>query len=302
MKKTLLSLGAAALLLTSCDTSTKDSYQTLTYPEYNLLVDTQDVDALAQASYSDYQVKFNISKYCIDVKSSDIIINNQKYSFETDTMAVRQKYFTIDGNTSYFLTFSKKGSVGTGSAASDLTGTFVGCFVPQTSDILNPSFTLAAQERLDLSYTLNGRYRVQTFWPAAYYQGRNVAISGSDTYATTKTGYLTQIDFEKKTATIYVYNAEFSADKENAMPKVMRFEGIPVIFDHYGFRLESAAPKTQVLGIKDNRTALVDSVGFEAKDFILELTSADLTDVMISYKLKGNQINFQGTSILKPGN
>lgn len=302
MKKTLLSLGAVALLLASCDPNTKDSYQTLTYPEYNLIVDTQDMDADAQASYGDYQVKFNISQYCVDVKASDIIINNQKYSFETDTMAVRQKYFTIDGTTSYYMMFYKNGIAGAGSAASDLTGTFVGCFVPQTNDILNPSFALAAQERLDLRYTLNGRYRVQTFWPAAYYQGRNVAVSGSDTYTSTKTGYLTQIDFEKKTASIYVYNAEFSADKENAMPKVMRFEGIPVVFDHYGFRLESAAPKTQVLGIKDNRTALVDSVGFEAKDFTLELTSDDLTDVMISYKLKGNQINFQGTSILKPTN
>ena len=300
MKKTLLSLGAAALLLTSCDTSTKDSYQTLTYPEYNLLVDTQDMEAPAQASYGDYQVKFNISKYCVDVKASDIIINNQKYSFETDTMAVRQKYFTIDGTPSYYMMFSKNGSAG--NAVSDMTGTFVGCFVPQTNDILNPSFALAAQERLDLRYTLNGRYHVQTFWPAAYYTGRNVAVSGSGTHTATNTGYLTQIDFEKKTASIYVYNAEFSADKDNAMPKVMRFEGIPVVFNHYGFRLESAAPKTQVLGIKDKRTALVDSVGFEATDFLLELTSDDLTDVMISYKLKGNQINFQGTSILKPTN
>ena len=103
----------------------------------------------------------------------------------------------------------------------------------------------------------------------------------------------------KKTASVYVYNAEFSADKDKTLPKVIRFEGIPVIFNHYGFTLESPAPKTQVLGIKDNRTTLVDSVGFNATDFSMALPSDDLTDAMISYKLAGHQVNFNGCSIIK---
>ncbi|MDE6290497.1 MAG: hypothetical protein K2M16_03100 [Muribaculaceae bacterium] len=299
MKKAILPIAAMAFLLASCDTSTKDSYQTMNYPEYNLIIDNQDASAAATASFSNYEVKYNISRNTVDVKTSDLILNNQKYSFETDTMALGHKYFNIDGTTSYLITFSKKGSTGIGSPASNLTGAFVRCFVPQTNDVLNPSFTLGVSERLDLSYTLNDRYKVQTFWPSAYYQGQNIATSSEGSYSTKGTGYLAQINFEKKTASVYVYNAEFSADKEKSLPKVIRFDEIPVEFTHYGFILKSEAPKTQVLGIKDKRTALVDSVGFQATDFSFDLTSPDLTDALISYKLAGNQVTFNGCSIIK---
>lgn len=299
MKTTLLSLGALALLLASCDTSTKDSYQIIPYTEYNLLVDNTDQTQAAQVSEGKYEVKFNISRNCVDIKASDIILNNQKYSFETDTMGLRQKFFNIDGTSTYYLTFSKYGSTGMSSSASDLTGSFVYCYIPQTSDILNPSFNVGATERLDLSYTLSDRYKVQTFWPSAYYQGQSVASSKGNSYSTKGSGYLTQINFEKKTAAVYVYNADFTGEKENALPKVMRFEDIPVVFTHEGFSLEASAPKTMVLGVKDGRTALIDSVGFAATDFTMDLTSADLTDVMISYKLRDHQVNFRGCSIVK---
>lgn len=299
MKTTLLSLGALALLLASCDTSTKDSYRIIPYAEYNLIVNNSDQAQAAQATEGRYEVKFNITSNCVDIKASDLILNNQKFSFETDTMGVRQKFFSIDGTSTYYLTFSKRGSTGMGSSASDLTGSFVYCYLPQTSDILNPSFNVGVTERLDLSYTLSDRYKVQTFWPSAYYQGQSVASSQGNSYSTKASGYLTQINFEKKTASVYVYNADFTGEKENALPKVMRFEDIPVVFTHEGFSLESSAPKTMVLGVKDGRTALVDSVGFAATDFRLDLTSADMTDVMISYKLRDHQVNFRGCSILK---
>lgn len=299
MKKTIYALTATGLLLASCDTGVKDSYQTMPYPEYNLIVDTQDGSAPATASYSTYEVKFNISKQCVDVKTSDLILNNKKYSFETDTMSLRQKFFKIDGKDAYYLTFSKYGNAGVGSNVSDITGTFVGCYVRQTTDSLNAAATVGATERLDLSYTLDGNYRVQTFWPTAYYKGQTAATSDHGTYSTKETGYYTEINFSKKTAKVYVYNAEISPEKEDALPKVIRFEGIPVIITHNGFSLEADAPKTKVLGIKDGRSVLVDSLGFEAKDFSLVLTSPDLTDAMISYKLNDRQFNFRGCSIVK---
>lgn len=293
-------MAATALLLASCDTGTKDSYQTIFYPEYNLIVDNTDASQPAQVSNGNYEVKFNISKNCVDIKASDIIFNNQKYSFETDTMALRQKFFNIDGSQTYYLTFSKRGSSVVGSPASDLAGTFVYCYYPTNSDnLLNPDFTLRGVERLDLSYTLSDSYKVQTFWPFAFYQGQSVVSSGYNTYSTKESGYLTQIDFEKKTASLYIYNAEFTGDKDKTLPKVIKLEDIPVVFTHEGFSLEAAAPKTTVLGIKDSRPALVDSVGFAATDFSLALTSADLTDVMISYKLLDHQVNFRGCSIVK---
>lgn len=299
MKKTIFAFSMMALLLASCDTNVNDSYKTISYPEFNLIVDTQDASAPAIASYSKYDIKFNISQQCVDVKASDLILNNKRYSFETDTMALHHKYFKIDGNTSYYLTFSQYGSAGVGSPVSDINGTFVACYVRQTTDSLNPSYTVGAMERLDMSYVLDGRYKIQTFWPTAYFQGQTSAISDNGIFSTKDTGYYTEIDFSKNTAKVYVYNPAYSPEKEDALPKVIRFEDVPVIITHDGFSLEAAAPKTKVLGVKDNRTALVDSVGFEATDFSLFLTSPDLTDAVISYKLKGRQFNFRGCSIIK---
>ncbi|MDE5850143.1 MAG: hypothetical protein K2H38_08370 [Muribaculaceae bacterium] len=302
MKQALLPMAAMALLLASCDTSTKDSYQNIKYPEYNLIVDNQSMDVPAQASFSNYDVKFNISKNVIDINGTDIIINNQKYSFETDTMSIRTQTFKTESfGDAFNYTFSKVGTTTTGSAASNLNGKLVWCLMPSGSNLLSPNYSVTVGQRLDLSYTLNDRYSVQTFWPAALYKGLTVSTANATSHTSRSSDYLTQIDFEKKTASVYVYNADFSPNQAPNFPKVIRFEDIPVVFTHDGFSLESASPKTTVLGKKDNVVTMVDSVGFAATDFSLALTSSDLTDVMISYKLDGKSINFRGCSILKVG-
>lgn len=302
MKQAILPISAMALLLASCDSSTKDSYQTIPFREYNLIVDTQDASADALASLSDYEVKYNITQNCVDVKTTDIIVNNQKYSFETDTMAIRPKYFTYDGTSTYYLSFSKAGNAGiggVGSAVSDIAGSFVSCYMPTTNDLLNPSFDIAVSSRLDMSYLLTGRYKVQTFWASALYLGQTTAVDGSDTYTTKGSNYIAQFNFDKKQGTVYIYNAEFSADKEKALPKIISLEEVPIKFTHDGFYLESESPKTKVLGVKDNKSALVDSVGFAASDFSLRLTSSDLADALITYKLDGKNVSFRGTSMMK---
>ncbi len=295
---------AALALLASCSTDTKDSYQTVPFAESNLIIDTQDASQMAQVSNGKYQVKQNISKGCVDITTSDLIINNQSISFETDTMALRtQAYsYTFEGKdmTDYKLVFSKKGHVSTNGAVSDLAGSFIACYY-KTGDLENPNYQVGLFQRMDLHYTYNDRYSVQTFWPTAMYKGVSVATEGSDTYTTRGSDYVSVINFEKKTASVYLYNAEFSADTEKALPKVILFDEIPVVYSHNGFSLESAAPKTKVLGKNGNKTEMIDSVGFAATDFSLFLTSSDLADAVISYKLDGKNVNFRGTSTLKTG-
>lgn len=301
MNKAIFSFAALALFLASCNPETKDSYQTLNYPEYNLTVDTQDPSQMAQASYAKYEVKNNISRQVVDVKASDIIVNNQKYSFETDTMGLRTSSFKVDGlGDVYNVYFSKYGNAGVGSNVSDIKGTFVYCYAPM-SNLLNPVYNVSIVQRLDLSYTLNDRYRVQTFWPVVMFRGQTMSSTAGESHTTKGSDYVASIDFEKNTATIYVYNAELSADQDKSFPKVIRFEGVPVVYTHEGFSLESAAPATTILGKKDNQIAMVDSIGFAAKDFSLYLTSPDLTEVSINYKLNGRNVSFRGCSILKSG-
>lgn len=297
MNKIILPLAATVLLVASCDPNTKDSYQTLSYPEYNLIIDNQNPDQLAQASYVNYEVKNNISKDVIDIKASDLIINNQKYSFETDTMKLRTKTFSVEGGTTYNLYFTHPGKTGT--SVSDITGTFVYYYMAP-SNLLNPTYeNTQVGQRLDMSYLLNDRYKIQTFWPSAFYKGQTTSFSDEGSHSTKNSDYLALIDFEKNLASVYVYNAELSANQDAKFPKIIRFENIPVKFNHLGFSIESESPKTTVLGRKDDKAAMVDSVGFEAQNFSLVMLSGDLTETQISYTLKGNRVNFHGCSIVK---
>ncbi|MDE6478770.1 MAG: hypothetical protein K2L45_00760 [Muribaculaceae bacterium] len=302
MKNLILPLAAVALILASCDTGTRDSYQTLSYPEYNLIIDNQDASASAQASYLAYEVKHNISRNVVDIKANDLVINNQKYSFETDTMDLRTKTYTVEGvGQGYFLYFNKNGQASLNGSVSNIYGTFVFNYSVM-NNLLNPVYTQDnVGQRLDLSYTLNDRYKVQTFWPMARFVGQTTSVTDGMSHTTRGSDYVTSIDFEKKTAAVYVYNADLSKDQASSFPKVIRFENIPVVFTHDGFSLEASAPKTTILGKKDNTVAMVDSVGFNATDFSLHLTSADLTEAIISYNLGGHSVNFRGCSILKPG-
>lgn len=304
MKKIIFPIAGIALLLASCETNTNDSYQTIPYPECNLIIDNDDLSKDAQISTTYYNVKFNLSQSCIDIQTSELTINNQRQLFETDTMALYPKYFkyTYNGKeeTGTKLTFSKKGATAIGSSASNLSGAFVVTYYRE-GDVANPNFQVLGTDRLDMRYTLSDRYTVQTFWPTALFLGQNVATSEGISFASNNANYLTQIDFEKKTASVYLYNAQFSADTDKELPRVILFEGIPVKMTHDDFYLESAAPTTKVLGKKNNLTAMVDSVGFAATDFSLNFTSSDLTEISISYKLDGKSINFRGCSTPKSG-
>lgn len=303
MKRLFLPFAAIAMIAASCSTDTKDSYQTMTYNDYNLIIDRVNPDTKAQATFCSYAFTVNFSKAAISINTNDLIVNNQKQSFETDTMAYGSKYFktVIDGQETTIgqTVFSKAGVTAVGSAASNLKGAILGMYVPSTNDSLANNFNISMMERLDLNYTLSDRYKVQTFWPNSLYLGQTYASDIQESLSTKTPRYVVNINFPNEKATIFVYNPELSSS-DNTTPKVIRIGDIPVLFDHDSYYLEASNPKTTVLAKRNNVPILIDSVGFQVEDFSLRLTSEDLTDVSISYKLKGKSINFIGSSVPKP--
>lgn len=301
MKKLLLSMAAIAAVMTSCDTSSGDSYSTLNVGEYNLITDLEDASAPAQVSSSAYAMKLNWSKYCIDMSTSDVVINNQKISFETDTMTLNTKYLVLEGSNDYIgmWTFSHKENIGKGAEVTNLDATITpGVFNVNNLYIPGVNSTTAnAGYRLIMGYDLNSRYHVQTFWPLCYYVGKSY-VSGTTTYSTNNTAYRVEMDFEKKNARVVVYYPEFSAEDKD-VPKAIIFEEIPVLFDHNSYYLEAAAPKTTVLGEKDGVTAVVENEKYKCTDFSFRITSSDLTESSIQYNIDGKSIVFTGCSIIK---
>lgn len=302
MNKSIIAAALAVTALASCNTDTKDSYQTQPYPEYNLIVDNQDYSQLAQVSYCDYSAKYNLSRNVMDITATDIVVDNEKYSFETDEMQVGSEAVKLEGTDGYLynLVVSKSGQTATGSIASDLNGKFVWYYWPTNADPISPYYNVTLGQRLDMRYTLDNRYSVQTFWPVSFYKGLSNAYADGESYSNKTADYMANIDFKNKKATVYVYNPEFSGNQPTSFPKVICFDEIPVVFTHEGFSLEASAPKTTILG-KDsnNKAVMVDSVGFAATDFSLYFLSQDKTDISLSYKLDGKAISFTGSSILK---
>ncbi len=297
MKKLLLPFAVVALMATSCNTDVKDSQYSDNFQEYNLIVDLDDPDALASASEGSYLFTYNITRQVVDVRSSEIIINNQKSSFQTDTMRIQNK--VISDKVSY-LGFSSSANVGQDAKVTNLQGYLPTCYVAENSNILSSGyqFKYYGYTRLQLEYDLNDNYHVTTFWPQPCFVGSTTVTGDATTYSTNDTGFLLNIDFAKKLAKVYILGVKLAAEDIANAPKVIVLEDVPVTMTHDSFFLDYASPKTQIPGVKDNTMTFVDTEEYKVTDFSLHLSS-DLTDANINFKVMGKMVNFRGSSIVK---
>lgn len=301
MKKAIIPFAALALSLASCDTGVKDSYQTQTYTECNLIVDLQDTEQPAQISIGKYEVKINYSQDLIDVKASDIIINNQKYSFETEPAAIQETFLTTaDGTRFQKLTFSPTSTAS--SSASKIKAEFVFWRYPMYFNPINPNFEIGYNSHLGMSYDISGRYHVQTFCPDALYTGNSAVTEGSDSFSTKKTMYAVMLNLEKNVANVYIYYPEHSVEMPKDYPNVICLSEVPLKIKHDSFGLEASNPKTTISGKNDkDQETFVESSDFQVTDFNLTMLSEDLTETYINFNLGGRKYSFRGCSVLKSG-
>lgn len=305
MKKILLSLAAAGLFLTSCDTTTKDSTQTMNFGEYNLIV-SQNTQDPATASPCVYELKFNLTKAAVAMSTKNLLFANSNHSFETDTIPYSIGVFK-DANGNYFEMgkFSSTANVGTpiSPSVTRLTGTFTSACHYTTASVPDFYTPTAVGTRLLLDYVYNDSYRVRTFWPECFYKGTtSVTGEGGHFFSTTSTVYRIVMDMEKLTAQCVIYSPEYAVSVDGAtdtsMPTAILLSEIAVKFDHDFYYLEAAAPKTKIL--KLGSSAWTESAAWEATNFRFDITSADLTQGVLKYKLGDRSIQFSGSSIANP--
>lgn len=303
MKRLLLPLTALSIIAASCDTETKDSYSTMNFGECNLITSLDDESQPAQISSSIYTMKLNWTKYCVNLSTSDLVVNNQKISFETDTMALKTYYLVSEANEGSYIEngiFSSRANVGTGAEITNLDATFTpGNYV--SNSIYVPGVeTMASYQgyRLVMGYDLNSRYHVQTFWPICCYMGQSYVV-GAETFSTRNTSYRVELNTGKNTARVIIYNPEFTSS-DNGVPKAIVVDEVPIKYSTKAYYLEADAPKTTVLGSKDGVVALVETDKYNVTDFSFSLASTDLTEAVITYKIDGMRVTFSGASIVKP--
>lgn len=320
IKKLILPMAIFAIGMTSCDVGeNKNTYNVEFNGIYNLIVDESNENALAQATQSDYTFNEDYNKSTIEIKATDIIINNLKYSFESDTLALKPKYF---GDKVSYKGFSRVANISKGGAAvTNFDGFFAAYYLPinssygylSTSDLFLPDFKFAytissANSYGDiqyffpvLNYTMNNSYRVASFMPTACFVGESmVSGEGSSVYSK-DTGYQVYLDFAKKEASILVLGLNLGENSGSDVPKVVRIENIPIKMTHYSFELDAESPKTTIPGKNsEGKSEFIASSNYNVSDFKLAFMSpADLTDIAISYNIAGRNVNFYGSSILK---
>lgn len=297
MKNLFFSLAALSLIVASCSTDVKDSTSQYTFAEYNIIENIQTPSAVAIASQGSYKWNYNITRQVVDISTSDIIIDNHKVSFETDTMAVKPMKF---GENITYMGFSSSSNIGNGAVVTDMSGYVTACFVPISTNIFSSTYKFEYDytSRLMLQYNLNEQYRVTTVWNAPCYVGQTRVAEDSNTFSTKETGYLVQIDFSKNLADVFVLGLDLGQKEENA-PKVIVINGVPVTMTHGGYYLEASSPKTTIPGIVDNKSTFVETTDYKVSDFSLQLLSSDMTTAQISYSIKERKVDFIGCSILK---
>lgn len=303
MKRLFLPFAALAIMAASCDTETKDSYSTINFGECNLITSLDDESQTAQISSSVYTMRLNWTKYCVNLSTSDLVVNNQKISFETDTMALKTYYLVSEANEGNYIEngiFSSKTNIGTGAEITNLDATFTPGNYVYNSIYVPGVETMSSYQgyRLVMGYDLNSRYHVQTFWPICCYMGQSYVV-GAETFSTLNTSYRVELNTEKNTARVIIYNPQFTSS-DNEVPKAIVADEIPIKYSTKAYYLEADAPQTTVLGSKDGVVALVDTDKYNVTDFSFTLESADLTEAVITYKIDGYRVTFSGVSIVKP--
>lgn len=302
MKRLFLPFAALAMMVTSCDNSVNDSYSTMNFAEYNLISDLQDPSQPAQMSSAGYSLKLNWTKNCIDMTTNDVVINNQKVSFEIDSIPFNTYYMMSGTNNAPMFeygVFSSKTPSGSGEKVTNVDALFTpGNYV--TNNVYVPGIeTMSANQgyRLLMGYDLDSKYHVQTFWPICCYMGQSYVV-GAETFSTQNTSYRVDLNSSKNTAKVIIYNSQLSSADED-VPTAIVIDEIPIKFSNKYYYLESESPKTQVIGVKDNVMTLVDTDQYNVTDFSFTITSEDLTEATITYRIDGKRVTFTGCSIVK---
>ena len=289
IKRLLLPMIALGVMAVSCDVNDKDSYQTIRYGDYNLVVDLDNPDQPAQATSGSYEVKYVFNKLTADVKTSDLIINNQKASFETDTMR-------YGGNETQIL-FSKLGIADKSGTVKDLSATVDNGykFYSVNTDGSEPKFYY--DQRLVMRYTYNDRYSVRTFCSESSYFGESTVYDDVESCNTKESPYRINIDFSKNLATIVVYSPKFSENQKDVI-NVIQIEEVPVKFTHDSYFLAADAPKTKVLKVESGKAELVESDDYKVTNLSVRYNT-NLTEATVTYNIAGKSVYFQGSSVYK---
>ncbi|MDE7109970.1 MAG: hypothetical protein K2O49_08415 [Muribaculaceae bacterium] len=221
---------AAGMALTSCEPSTGEATQTITYPSLNFV--TQLDGSGSMLSWGSYTFNFNYTEQKESVATSNLVVNNTTYAFSTN--GVRYEDISPSrGMGLYAEGFA--GNTGTSYQLEDC-AFFISSFpipegveyvpnkkwIPIIQDSNNPNksdYHPGAMYRpnYDIPPLLVGRYRIGNLFDVvtcstdmSFFGVTVTSYPPDNSYTTDKMIYRVFLDIKKNTADVVIYDAKFA--------------------------------------------------------------------------------------------
>lgn len=288
MKKSLLTLCTLAVGVTFASCSGGDNQLTENYniDLANLITDTH-ANCESTIALSNYAFNYDYTNQTMQLRVSGLPIDGTSYSF----ISADDIKFT---ETNYNQGTVKKFAIPTmSSLSSSVVATGLSGEV-STAYNYNPVLNVISQvwRRFMISYTVDNRYTVQTFEKTTYWKGTTntsyVFQGAHKEFSSSEPVYGIDMDIEKKTATLLIFNARF-AEEMNVSIEVMKIEGLKISASLGQYTVEG----TDLIPEVKEGSGWTKNPKYTFNTFKLVTTDANLTRGSISFTVADT---FQGSA------
>lgn len=283
MKKITLGLFSAALLaMGACSTEVEDQTQTVGYPAVNLISPLNGGESFA--TKGSYKFFLNLTQGKGTVSTTNLMIDNKAYSFQTDTVA----YGYVGGNGMLIRMNNLKGYLD-GNREMPLSGVnFDITSYYYSSNIQVPGFSQFPENAYPyvIGQYSAGNWDVATFQEdASYYGETTTSYPGEggtvESFKNEDMLYRVIIDIDKKTAQVIIYNAKFAAPAPTLQAILLK--DLKVTWKHgsYSIEGENVVPEVAEGG------AWTENPKYVFNTFAMNTLNRSMTQAEMSYKVAG---------------
>ena len=299
MKKSLLAVSLAAIMLASCNESNPVDEVQDPITTYSLVTSEGQAPVISKTTYN---YLFDRIQSLVVVSTDELRVNaSSTETFSTDKFTYWSGVARFDDVIFNVVMMGGKDVTGTGGQITDLN-----CYL--TTAVFSPS------EKIDgypvtkpvstlgyypvMTYDFNGA-NVRTFWPDMTFRGEtSTTISGANPFSTNDIEYRVVMNLNNNgnyTADVFFLKARFAEAMKVSLNIALR--GLPVVFDENGFSISAPAnisPET----IGDGGFLTNDSYKFDSFEM---KSSVDMTQVEIDYTVMSRFVgHFEGKCVVLP--
>lgn len=302
MKKTLLfALGIMAIGATSCTKFENENSSTLTFPSYNLITNLDNGESYITNNL--YSVWIDWTTYAGNVSTDNLIINNTNWVLNTE----ETQLYGAGG----MILLMPKGNFSGNSSLSLKNPQFIiapvvnygnyGIYV-NTTYVPGYSYPSAGSTYLISNYSIGDEYLVRTFLTDECFYGTTTTSYKSADGSTQNNlneniSYRIILQVDKKTATMIIYNAKFSASEREPVKTAIIVPDLDLSFGADGITITGK----DIVPLVVEGSSTTPNENFAFNEITLKTVNDAMSSVNISFRVANiYNGNFTGSYFFEP--